>query len=344
MSSFLFLSVIVVMEKESYANMKEDYSSLIIKYLQKRLPEEEKDTFFLWINADEKNKKLFFEIKAIYDASVSAGRSRNIEESWQRLLNKKQKQSSHYGLWKRIASYAAVAVIAICITSIVFVFRQDKIETASTCYIGGDGLEADVVILQDGTRVSLGSKTTFYYEPDYGQTQRNVYLEGEAYFEVKKQNDKPFIVHINGMKVEALGTAFNVMAYPGDSLFTTTLLNGSVQLTMEHRTQPVVLEPDQQLIYNRNNQTTQIHHVVAKDYIAWTTGYYYFNEQSLESILHRLSYVYGITFDIKSEKLKNTEFTGTFYRGQSARDLMEIINLSVPIQYKADDHHVTIYK
>ncbi|MDR2916344.1 MAG: DUF4974 domain-containing protein [Tannerella sp.] len=324
--------------------MKEDNSSLIIKYIQNTLSEEETDAFFLWINADKKNKKLFFEVKAIYDASVSAGKSRNMEKSWQRLLEKKQKQGNNYGLWKKIASYAAVAVFAACITSIVFVTRRDKIEIASTRYIGGDGLEADMVILQDGTRVSLGSKTTFYYEPDYGQSQRNVYLAGEAYFEVKSQKDKPFIVHINGMKVEALGTAFNVMAYPGDSLFTTTLLNGSVRLTTEHPAQPVVLKSDQQLIYNRNNQTTQIQNVVAKDYIAWITGYYYFDEQSLESILHRLSYVYGITFDIRSEKLKNTEFTGTFYRGQSARDLMEIINLSVPIQYKVDDHHVTIYK
>lgn len=325
--------------------MNEDYPSLIIKCLQNTLSKEETEIFFLWINSSEANKKLFFEVKAIYDAGISDNRQMNIEKSWQRLLDKKQKQSRHYGLWKRLASYAAVAVFAICITSIVFIFRKDETETvASTRYIGGDGLEADMVILQDGTRVSLGAKTTFYYEPDYGRSQRNVYLEGEAYFEVENQKDKPFVVHVNGLKVEALGTAFNVMAYPGDSLFTTTLLEGSVQLSIEDISCQTVLKPDQQLVYNRNKQDIQVNQVVAKDYIAWTTGYYYFYEQTLESILHRLSYVYGITFDIRSEKLNNTLFTGTFYRGQSAKDLMEIINLSVPVKYQIEDRHVTIYK
>lgn len=73
-----------------------------------------------------------------------------------------------------------------------------------------------------------------------------------------------------------------------------------------------------------------------------TTGYYYFPEQSLEAILYRLSHVYGVQFTVKSEALKRRTFTGTFYRGQSIKDIMEIIHLSIPVRYKIDDHHVTI--
>lgn len=318
--------------------MEEEKPNLIIKYLQGTLSKGETDNFYNWVNADEANKKQFFEVKAIYDAAFSGDHSIDIEKSWLRFLAKKQPKP----LWRKAVSYAAVCIIAICITSIFFISTADKPETVASCYIGGDGLEADVVVLPDGTRVSLGSKTTFHYDPDYGQSKRNVYLEGEAYFEVSKQKDKPFIVHINGMTVEALGTAFNVMAYPGDSLFTTTLLDGSVRLIAGQLSQPVVLKPNQQFVYNRNQHITQVNQVDASDYIAWTTGYYHFSEQTLEAILHRLSYVYGITFDVQFEKLNQTTFTGTFYRGQSARDLMEIINLSVPIKYKLEDRHVTI--
>jgi len=324
--------------------MKEEEPNLIIKYLQGTLSKEKKDDFYNWVNADETNKKLFFEVKAIYDATSSGNYSVDLEKSWQRLLAKRQQKPSYLHLWKKVASYAATIAIAICLTSLFFVFTKDEPKIVASQYIGGDGLEADVVVLPDGTRISLGSKTTFHYDPDYGQSKRHVYLEGEAYFKVNKLEGKPFIVHINGFTVEALGTAFNVMAYPGDSLFITTLQEGSIRLLAEHNSQPVILKPNQQFVYNRNRLMAEVHQVDAKDYIAWTTGYYYFSEQTLESILHRLSYVYGITFDVQSERLNHTTFTGTFYRGQSAKDLMEIINLSVPIKYKVEDRHVTIYQ
>ncbi|MDR1098249.1 MAG: DUF4974 domain-containing protein [Tannerella sp.] len=324
--------------------MQEEQYILITGYLQGILSKEETDAFFLWINADDANKELFFEIKAVYDASISTERIINIEKSWQR-LQKKRKQNipNIYRLWKKIASSAAVAAIAIGLTAVAFVLMTDRKDVIATCYIGGDGLEADVVVLPDETRVSLGSRTTFYCDPDYGKSQRRVFMNGEAYFEVSHQQDNPFIVSINGVKIEVLGTSFNIMAYPGDSLFITTLLEGTIRLTNENHQKSEILRPNQQYVYNRNTQKAQVYNVVAKNYIAWTSGYYYFSEQSLESILHRLSYVYGLTFDVRSEKLKNTLFTGTFYRGQSAKDLMEIINLSVPIIYKIEDRHVTIY-
>ena len=82
--------------------------------------------------------------------------------------------------------------------------------------------------------------------------------------------------------------------------------------------------------------------VDAQQYTSWITGYYYFSEQTLESILDRLSHVYGAQFTIQSKALNKRTFTGTFYRGESIKDIMEVINLSVPIKYKIDKRHVTI--
>ena len=87
---------------------------------------------------------------------------------------------------------------------------------------------------------------------------------------------------------------------------------------------------------------TILQQVDANQFVSWTTGYYFFPEQSLEAILYRLSHVYGVQFTIESETLSRRTFTGTFYRGQSIKDIMEIIHLSIPIRYKIDDHHVTI--
>lgn len=323
--------------------MENEHTELIIGYLQNNLTQEETDCFYNWVNESASNKELFFEIKAMYDAGLPLSTPLETSESWGRLLNKKKNsQSRRFNLWYQISTYAAVALLAVAISSMYFLFFHEEDNSLYSKYIGGDGLEADVVELPDGTHISLGSKTTFHYDKDYGKDKRIVYLEGEAYFEVAKQKDKPFIVKTNEQDIEALGTKFNVMAYPLDSLVITTLLEGSVRLTTMNLSQSTIMKPDQQIVYNRNTKQSSLQHVDAKQFTSWTTGYYYFSEQSLKAILDRLSHVYGVKFTVLSEDLYNRTFTGTFYRGQSIKDIMEIVNLSIPIKYKIEDHHVTM--
>ena len=324
--------------------MENEHSELIIGYLQGRLQGRSLDDFYAWVNESADNKKLFFETKALYEACAPSRGASEIHDSWLRLLDKrKSRQRKRFSLLIRISTYAAVAMFATAITSIAFLIaRPEREEAKITRYFGGDGLGADMVELPDGTHVSLGSRTMFSFDDRYGESDRIVYLEGEAYFEVAKQQDKPFIVKTKEQDIEALGTKFNVMAYPADSLLTTTLLEGSVLLTTQNLLHPTILKPNEQFIYNKKTQLTILQQVDANQFVSWTTGYYFFPEQSLEAILYRLSHVYGVQFTIESETLSRRTFTGTFYRGQSIKDIMEIIHLSIPIRYKIDDHHVTI--
>lgn len=324
--------------------MEEHHSKYIIEYLQKTITQEDTDIFYKWLDESEDNKKLFFEVKAIYEACLIDGNF-DIVESWKKLLEKRNLSHTEKHLFTRkiIIKYAAAAaIIAIFLTSVVFSYRYNSWSqiTAST-YIGGDGLEADRVILPDGTKISLGSRTIFRYNPDYGKSKRIIYLEGEAYFDVVSLKE-PFIVKINGQEIKALGTKFNIMAYPTDSLFTTTLEEGSVRLKTEKIDKEAILKPNQQFVYNRKTGYYDIKNVDAQKYTSWTNGYYYFHDQTLESILYRLSHIYGIEFTIRSDKLKRSVFRGTFYRGQSIKDIMEIINISIPIKYKIDGHRVSL--
>jgi ferric-dicitrate binding protein FerR (iron transport regulator) len=323
--------------------MEKEYPDLIIKYLQRNLSNDETKLFYNWINSDKENKKLFFEIKAIYDETFNYKKI-DIEKSWVRLLDKRNNKNTFlYSLRQNIFAYAAVAIVAALLSSVFFWFAGNNFNrrTLSSQYVGGNGLEADIVILSDGTKVSLGSNTKFRYEDDYGKLTRTVFLEGEAYFDIVEKRE-PFIVKIDGQNIEALGTKFNVMAYPSDSVFVTTLLEGSVRLTTNNSTQSIILKPDQQIIYNRNTYSFKISKVYAEQVIAWTTGYYYFSDQRLEAILHRLSLIYGVSFNVNSERLKNMVFSGAFYRGQSMKDIMEIINMSIPIKYEINDQQIKI--
>ena len=81
----------------------------------------------------------------------------------------------------------------------------------------------------------------------------------------------------------------------------------------------------------------------ASEYLHWTEGYYYFREQSLKSILDRLSRVYELNFVMKSDALKQKKFTGTFYKGQNIEEVLDIINVSVPFKYKIEGRNIVIY-
>ncbi len=324
-------------------NQENEYSALIIGYLQNRLRGRDLDDFYAWVNGSADNKRLFFEVKAVYDACKPLRTTVEMKSGWSRLLEKRNKshRQKNHSLIYRISTYAAIAIIAIAVTSICFYANSDR-GTTVTRYVGGDGLEADVIVLPDGTRVSLGARTFFSYDSRYGERKRVVHLEGEAYFEVAKEEDKPFIVETKEQSIEALGTKFNVSAYPEDSLLVTTLLEGSVLLTNHYLSGSTILKPGEQQVYNKNTQSVHLQQVDANQFVSWTTGYYYFPKQSLESILYRLSHVYGVQFTVESETLNHRMFTGTFYRGQSIKEIMEIIRLSIPIHYEIEDHRVTI--
>ena len=301
-------------------NQEKEHATLIIGYLQNRLRGQDLDEFYAWVNESADNKRLFFEVKAVYDACKPLRTDAEVQASWQRLLEKRKyaRPLRKFALISRISTYAAIAIIAIAVTTVYFYTVADR-KTVVTRY-----------------------RTSFSYDSHYGKNTRVVYLEGEAYFEVAKDKDKPFIVETQEQSIEALGTKFNVTAYPEDSLLVTTLLEGAVRLTNHAASGATVLHPDEQLIYNKNTQSMFQQRVDAAQYASWTTGYYYFPEQSLEAILYRLSHVYGVRFTVRSEALNHRMFTGTFYRGQSMKEIMEIICLAIPIRYEIDDHHVII--
>lgn len=325
--------------------MRNTAPELIIGYLQGTLSRKEEYLFYAWVDKKEENKNLFFKTKAIYDACSPLKNANATQSSWKSLLHKRKLATSlPYRLWQMWGRYAAVAATVLVLSSIFFLKYNHHQESKPIHFRGGNNLEAGIVILPDGSSVKLGSNTNFHCDTYYGEKNRIVYLEGEAYFDVANKKDHPFIVKIKGQEIEALGTKFNVMAYPEDSVFTTTLLEGSVKLTTQELASSTTLKPDQQFVYNRRSHTTYINQVDGDQFISWTNGYYYFESQTLESILYRLKHLYGIDFIVKSENLNKRIFVGTFYKGQSPKNIMEIINLSIPIKYEISKDKVTLWE
>ena len=128
-------------------NQEKEHATLIIGYLQNRLRGQELDEFYAWVNESAENKRLFFEVKAVYDACKPLRTDAEVQASWQRLLEKRKyaRPLRKFALISRISTYAAIAIIAIAVTTVYFYTVADR-ETVVTRYVGGDGLEADVVV------------------------------------------------------------------------------------------------------------------------------------------------------------------------------------------------------
>ncbi len=316
----------------------------IIGYLQGSLSLEEREAFLEWVDADEANKELFFEIKAIYEACLPLPVT-DMHSGWERLLCKRRQLSVHpINLYYRFLRYAGVAIFAVLVTSTCFLLFMDKEDNSqSVCFVSGNERMVNSLILPDGTSVKLGYQTSLSYNSDYGKKKRIVSLDGEAYFEVAKQKEKPFIVKVKGQEIEALGTRFNVLAYSQENVNETTLLEGSIRLTLDGVETKPVLSPGQQLSYKTDERSMVISDQVNTAMVtSWTQGYYSFSGESLGKILKRIGQMYDVSFSFQSNRLADRLFTGTFYRGQTIHEILGIINVSIPINYKIEEQKITI--
>jgi hypothetical protein len=196
------------------------------------------------------------------------------------------------------------------------------------------------VVLSDGTKVWLNSATSLTYPEKFGGEQRIVQLEGEAYFEVAK-DVKEFIVETNSANVTVLGTQFNVSSYNDDAFFSSTLVEGKIQLATSNNTEnSLILEPNQRGVVTKNSTKIQVETVDTDVYTAWKEGKFYFEKEQLESILKRLSRWYNIDVVFEEESLKTEMFTGVVYKDKQIDHLLNMINKTTQINYEITKNEI----
>ena len=326
-------------------NINNEMTKLLPLYFEGKLDAEQTREVESWMAASDDNQAIADNMARIYRASDMLFAIKNSDaDSALESVNGRIRHTRLHILFIRMQRVAALLFIPLLMVSLLQLYNALRPRPVQMMSISTNpGMTASAT-LPDGTKVKLNSDSRLSYPATFTDDNRKVSLRGEAYFNVAKEKDKPFIVKVDGQQIEALGTKFNVMAYPADTVTVTTLLEGSVRLFMEQGGQISILKPNQQHIYNKNKQRVLVKDVDASQYTAWTTGYYYFPEQTMESMLGRLANLYGVTFDVQTASLNQRKFTGTLYRGQRIEDIMEIISLSIPIRYKVNDHHITIIK
>ena len=200
-----------------------------------------------------------------------------------------------------------------------------------------------MLILNDGTRVWMNSKSELSYPVAFGENVRRVRLSGEAYFEVTKDSVRPFIVEVDrGFEVKVLGTHFNIKAYDTDDSYETTLVEGKVQVSQGHKTK-ITLEPSEQMVIGKDGR----HEVLVVNtsyYTAWHEGWFYFNDESLEQVLIMIGRWYDVDFVFAKENLKEIAVTGKLKRFENLSVILKMLERTTGTELILENRIVKVDK
>ena len=220
--------------------------------------------------------------------------------------------------------------------------KTDKSSTVFNELLIGKGEEYQLV-LSDGTRVWLNSETRLKFPVQFSNNRREVFLEGEAYFEVTKNPEAPFIVKTGHMDVEVLGTSFNVSAYKDEASIQTTLVEGKVRVSSEFgQSLEQVLKPNEQAVFNKSSNQFKIIEVNAALYSSWCEGIFVFNEESLDDILRKLSRWYDINVFFQSEEVRAYQFSGKLPRFKNCNELLDMIEKTTNVKFTMKENRTVI--
>ena len=197
------------------------------------------------------------------------------------------------------------------------------------------------VVLSDGTVVFMNSGTELKYPIAFlKEGHREIYIEGEAYFDVAPDTGRPFVVNAGDLDVEVLGTQFNVLAYPEDVVTDVVLVEGSVGLTKGDIMENVVLSPGEKGMFDRGSNTIAARKVNTGIYTAWRTGELVFRRTPFENLAKKLERHYNVSIVIENEALKQEVFSASF-NNETIETVLGFLNDSYDIDYAIVDN--TIY-
>ena len=195
--------------------------------------------------------------------------------------------------------------------------------------------------LSDGTKVWLNSETKIKYPVNFPLKNREVYLEGEAYFEVVENSKSPFIVTTSKMKVNVLGTSFNVREYSDEILSTTTLVTGKVVLKKLTDQKEYNLMPNEQAVISDQNNTV-VKSVNVNQFIAWKDKRILFEENTVEQIFNDLSRWYNFNVIYANPEAKELRFSIDVKRYDEFYDILEILEMTKKVKFEINENVVTI--
>jgi transmembrane sensor len=282
------------------------------------------------------------------------------------------KRSGVIRLLRRFSKVAAILLV--CVAGAYFIYRQVRPESMAKLVSAEIPLEIrqtakggkSTITLSDGTKVFMNADSRLKFPRSFSGSTREVYLSGEAFFNVAHNANSPFIIHADKINIKVLGTAFNVKSYPDDSTSETTLINGMIEVTLEERPDDrIILKPKEKLIVS-NSLTektsfeikkaspeqsaklsiSSLHYISKSDSevveTSWLDNKLVFQNESFINLAAEIGRKYNVNIQFKSDYVKGYRFTGIFEK-ETIVEALGALQLTEKFNYKMQGTTITIY-
>jgi transmembrane sensor len=256
-------------------------------------------------------------------------------------------------VWFKIA---AIGLLVIGLSTLWNVFRSHEIKVRELAYneiIVPLGEKAQI-ILSDGSHVWINSASKLRYPVMFGETSRDVTLEGEAFFDVVKKHGQTFVVNTRDVKVNVLGTAFNVKCYPGDEKTQTIVVRGEVKVEDIHGDQlPIIIKPNEMATLQKkltpDLSTSHLNSITVKkvdpeSLVSWKDQMLVFSGESFEDLAIKMERWFNVRIKIDDNELKTERYSGKFVHNETVYQVLEAIKITTPIVYKIEKDTIIISK
>ncbi|HEY0739924.1 MAG TPA: FecR domain-containing protein [Chryseosolibacter sp.] len=300
---------------------------LFEKYVTNTISEQERSEFFQLVSnadADEEVKKMLEELwNSLPEENFHVNISNDVYSNVIGPTRDTDTRAETKFPWLKVAAAFALVTVA---SAALFVYRSLAPVAPSTVSQETTSAKHESFIrLPDGSTVVLHAGSALHYPDSFeGKKTREVYLDGEGYFDVKHDSEHPFIVHAGNVITKVLGTSFNVKAFANDEEIVVTVTRGKVQVSNSQKVLGIVGR-DQQITVNKTTINGDIKNVDTQDAVSWMERDILFDNVTMEEAVVELENRFNVRIELLDDKIKKCRFTATFIKGEDLEQILLVI-------------------
>lgn len=325
---------------------------ILFGYFTGDLSEAQEKELLQWLEADESNKEILSKMADWWAMAHVPLFVSDMKPDFEKHFGNLKKTSSLTVYRQKInllGKIVASVLLLIAVGSLSYfigkydVNNNNKIAYFETVVPMGS---CSKVILPDQSVVWLNAGSSLKYSGAFNKANREIFLNGEAYFEVKRDSLKPFVVKSEVLDIQVLGTCFNVKAYQNEPVTDVALVSGKVNIHLNRKfstSGEVVLFPNRMLSFNKKTNRAKVMEIKGEDAYTWKDGILKFTEQPFDRIARDLERKYDVSIHINSESLKKEVFSGSFSSDYSLSEILNEVDMDKKYTWKRNGHEIMIY-
>jgi transmembrane sensor len=323
--------------------INQEHLNLITKHLRGETSAFEENLLKEWILESDQNKEYYAETVFLWNAGKApVEQIPDVELAWskvrKRTISNDSANSNPENNVRRLSDYSTywkVAASILVFIALGYLTRSLWKEKEVIRLASGD--QKREFYLPDSSKVSLNSNSSIAYTEDYNESNREITMEGEAFFEVKKDKQKPFIVNGKLSRTEVLGTSFNVRSYGNATSDEIEVVTGRVSfasLAQGKKTQVVLLPGDKAVLDEKGEMETS--KISIANTTSWKNEKLLFENNSLQEVVVAMEDYFKVSIEIQNSELNSCRFTGTFTK-PSIEEMMQVLSVSINLSYSKKD-------